>query len=388
MLFCLESSRRASASRSPRPIRSRSSRTPAATRGPASEPRPASSTPATSRTPKERSKRNSLAAVLRPPLPALEDADLLGGPIRGEGLADEPVSGDRSPESAVVALSTIVAHHEVMVRRNGDLPREIAFAARAARAREVILGPLAVHDRHPVRYSQGVPWAGDDAFDEVDVRLLRRGLRAGGSRRAAGAALVAALGALRRMEDDDVPDLGVGEVVEEAVHQDPLADVERGLHRLGRDLVGLDNERLDSQRQPEGERDDDHELAERARGALGAWDLQPSAFSEEARSSPSGVCSGALSEGVSAGPASAGCSAALAGASGAPASFCSSARAWPSASPESASGSASTTSGSASTCATPSASVACASSSATSWSASMPQRRSATRALLPTFSRR
>ena len=85
----------ARARRSERPIRSRSIRTPAASSGPASEPRPASSTPATKRRPKERSKRNRRAAVrrLRRPVRELEEPDPGRGPVGGEGLADDPVSG-------------------------------------------------------------------------------------------------------------------------------------------------------------------------------------------------------------------------------------------------------------------------------------------------------
>src|SRR6201999_3043511 len=95
-LFYLESSSRARARRSERPMPSRSIRTPAASSGPASEPRPASSTPATKRRPNERSNRKRRAAVrrLRRFFGGLEEADSVRGPVGGEGLADDPVARD------------------------------------------------------------------------------------------------------------------------------------------------------------------------------------------------------------------------------------------------------------------------------------------------------
>ena len=66
------------------------------------------------------------------------------------------------------------------------------------------------------------------------------------------------------MEDDDVARTGIGEVVEEAVDEDALANVERRFHRLRGDLVGLDQPGLDRKRQPQGQRDDDDQLYEPA----------------------------------------------------------------------------------------------------------------------------
>ena len=57
------------------------------------------------------------------------------------------------------------------------------------------------------------------------------------------------------MKYDYVSDLGVSEVVEEAIDQNALPDLKRRFHRFRRDLVGLDDESLDAQRQPQGERD-------------------------------------------------------------------------------------------------------------------------------------
>src|SRR5262249_45042153 len=127
---------------------------------------------------------------------------------------------------------------------------------------------------------------------------LRRRLIAGGAARAARpgprvtalAAGPAAVRTLRRMEDDDVADLRIPEVVDEPVDQDSLADVKRRLHRLGRDLVRLDDEGLDPERQPKSERDDDDELEERALGTVGPRDSQSFASSGEASAVVSGSC--------------------------------------------------------------------------------------------------
>src|SRR5512144_1569469 len=162
-----------------------------------------------------------------------------------------------------------------MVGRDGDLFGQIAGSARRAGPDEVLLGDLPVDHRVPVLDAELVAGTRDYPLDEVDARLLRRRLIAGGAAAPARSGprvpaltttAAAAVRALRRMEDDDVPDLGVLEVVEEAVDENALADVECGLHRLRRDLVGLDDERLDPQRQPESERDDDDELEARTLG--------------------------------------------------------------------------------------------------------------------------
>src|SRR3954453_18041552 len=183
-----------------------------------------------------------------------------------------------------------------MIGRDGDLFGHIAGAAWRTGPDEVLLGDLPVDDRVTVLDAQGVPGAGDDPLDEVDGRLLRGRLVAGRAARTARArprvaaftSDPAAVGALGRMEDDDVADARIGEVVEEPVDEDALADVEGGLHRLGRDLVRLDYERLNPECEPKSERDDDDELEERALGAVGSRDSQSSAFSGAASAVASG----------------------------------------------------------------------------------------------------
>ena len=88
--------------------------------------------------------------------------------------------------------------------------------------------------------------AGDDPLDEGLGRLPDRrsgtGLVPGGHR----SALRSSSGdRLRRMEYDDVTRLGIGEVENEPVDQDPLADLQGRQHRARGNLVRLDHERLD-----------------------------------------------------------------------------------------------------------------------------------------------
>ena len=59
---------------------------------------------------------------------ALEEADPVGRPVGGERCSDDPCSGDRSPEPAVVGEVTVVAHHEVVTGRNLDRRRIVAVA--------------------------------------------------------------------------------------------------------------------------------------------------------------------------------------------------------------------------------------------------------------------
>src|SRR4051794_2365388 len=98
-----------------------------------------------------------------------EEADALRRPVGRKGLADDPLLGDWSPESAVVRGATVVAHHEVVTGWNLDLGREIAALAAPARLREGLLLELAVQDDLTVVDPNPVPWACDDALDEVDV---------------------------------------------------------------------------------------------------------------------------------------------------------------------------------------------------------------------------
>ena len=117
---------------------------------------------------------------------------------------------------------------------------------------------MAVEDR------DRVAGAGNDALDERLADSLRSAGRTAGGDRPPGSGCHSrrslGVGAGRRVEHDDVAD---ARVVDQAVGEDPLADVQRRLHRAARDPVRLDDERLDQQRQPDGDRDRDHQLDQR-----------------------------------------------------------------------------------------------------------------------------
>src|SRR3954447_16179144 len=184
-VICLESCRPLRARRSACERLSWSSRTAAATSGPARQPRPASSAPATWRLPSPRSKakRRRLRASRRRwnfPFGALEPADAVWGPVGGKGLTDDPFLGYGSPETAVVAGSTVVAHHEVHVGWNRDLPRQIALFTAAAGVRVGLVALLdPIDERVAVFDGEGVAGPGDDPLDEVLARLALGRLRAG-----------------------------------------------------------------------------------------------------------------------------------------------------------------------------------------------------------------
>ena len=64
------------------------------------------------------------------------------------------------------------------------------------------------------------------------------------------------------LEHDDVAPLGVVEPVGELLDDDAVVDCERVLHRRGRDVEDLDDERAENERQPEGDQQQDGQLAE------------------------------------------------------------------------------------------------------------------------------
>jgi hypothetical protein len=125
----------------------------------------------------------------------------------------------------------------------------------------------------------------DDPLDEV---LIRGGRDA----RAFGDPVEepshdATIGFLRRVgvgEHDDVAAPGRMQVVDDLVDEDPVARLERGLHRRRRDEERLDQERLDEQR--EEERDDD-ERGELPKEPSGPFPLRRPFFAEGICSEPS-----------------------------------------------------------------------------------------------------
>src|SRR5439155_1072424 len=108
---------------------------------------------------------------------------------------------------------------------------------------------------------------GDDALDEVHARPEGLGLRAGGAAdldyvRSRAADLL--LGVSRRVKDDYLAHVRVAQVHADAVDQHALADMQRRQHRAAGDAIGLDDPRLDREREPQRHTDDDDELEDRA----------------------------------------------------------------------------------------------------------------------------
>src|SRR5690348_605508 len=66
-----------------------------------------------------------LPARARPP-PSLEESDPVGRPVGEERLADDPGARNRAPESAVLRIRTVVAHHVVHAAGDRDGLREVA----------------------------------------------------------------------------------------------------------------------------------------------------------------------------------------------------------------------------------------------------------------------
>src|SRR3954468_23448126 len=206
----------------------------------------------------------------------LERADPVGGPVGEEGASDDPLLGNWTPVSAVVALPTVVAHHKKVVRRNLDgLPQIAEFIAGRALCDERLLllderpgsalgeVDVVVLDLDPIARERY------DALDEVVVRLVGRRLLAGAAVRglARDPALLA-VRALRRLEDDYVAPARIAEVRAEAVHENALADLECRDHRRARDPERLDEESLDADREAERDGDDHDELDGRVARAL------------------------------------------------------------------------------------------------------------------------
>ena len=73
---------------------------------------------------------------------ASEGVYTVGRPVGGEGLSNDPVARDWAPEAAVLALPTVVAHHEVMIGGNLDRLGEVAGTAAATGVDVGLIGLL------------------------------------------------------------------------------------------------------------------------------------------------------------------------------------------------------------------------------------------------------
>src|SRR3954452_9420208 len=95
---------------------------------------------------------------------ALTEADAVRRPVHGEDLADQVPARNRAPLARVARLRAVVAHHEVLARRNR--PLRVRGARVAAGALDVRLDQLlAVDVDEPVLLLPGLPGQGDQALD-------------------------------------------------------------------------------------------------------------------------------------------------------------------------------------------------------------------------------
>src|SRR3954470_15212152 len=158
----------------------------------------------------------------------LERPDALGRQVGGERAPDDPVDRDRPPEAAVVGRAAVVAHAENVAPWDGDRARQIAALPAGTRGGERLALELAVADDVPVAHGDPVAADPDDPLDEGLLGLLGRRRRARLVVGLLGAAARRRLvGPRRRVEGDDVADLGIGaQAVAEAVDQHALTDVE------------------------------------------------------------------------------------------------------------------------------------------------------------------
>src|SRR6202035_3519565 len=119
---------------------------------------------------------------------------------------------------------------------------------------------LAVEDHMAIDDGDRVAGSGHEPFDVVLARLARCRSRARLSRLAGDGAALLRRGTGRWVEHHDVPHRGGEEVVADAVDEHALPDGEGRLHGAAGNPVGLDDERLDPEGEPEGEGDDQYEL--------------------------------------------------------------------------------------------------------------------------------
>src|SRR5437764_8459428 len=129
--------------------------------------------------PNERSKTTSRRRVGRGRFVPLdrgsEESDPVGGPVGEEGDSDNPAVRNWTPEPAVVRLTTVVPHHEVIAGRNNDRLRKIAVRTASAPRNVGVFLPGAVAVDVPASDRDPVAGTRDHALDEGRGRLARGG---------------------------------------------------------------------------------------------------------------------------------------------------------------------------------------------------------------------
>src|SRR3954468_12972223 len=227
----------------------------------------------------------------------LERADPVWGPVGEEGAPDDPLLGNWTPVSAVVALPTVVAHHKKVVRRNLDrLPQIAEFIARRPLRDErlLLLDELSVLGLGEVDvvvlHLDPVARQRNDALDEIVLRLIGRRLLARTPIRRLGRyPALLRIRTLWRLEHHHVAAARVAKMRSEAVDEHALTDLQGRHHGRARDPERLDEERLDPDREAERHDDDDHELDRRVGRALLLLFALPVALLDRGHDGPTGA---------------------------------------------------------------------------------------------------
>ena len=201
-----------------------------------------------------------------------QDPPPAGRPDDDEGPADHGVLRDRAAAGLaevvprVVGDEPVVSHDPQPAGRDDDVEPDLGGGI--AGVQVGLLGERDAVDRDPaLRVAAGhlVTGQADDPLDE-DVSRVPEAEHAGKSlgelhhevgvpgRRARVPRAVP-------VEDHDVAAVDAADVVDELVDQHPVVDLERVLHRPGRDEEGLDRVGLDDDREQQGDDDQDRELA-------------------------------------------------------------------------------------------------------------------------------
>src|SRR6516165_3789242 len=137
---------------------------------------------------------------LRNAVRGLEDADAVGWPVGEKRVSDDPASRDGTPESAVVGVAAVVAHHEPHAARHAD--RGCKRAGGQAGVRVTVGFSAPVPDHVPVLDCDDVTGSGNDSFDE---RLVRpRVWPVADGARWMGSSALLAVGALWGMEHNNL----------------------------------------------------------------------------------------------------------------------------------------------------------------------------------------
>src|SRR5213080_1172595 len=182
-------------------------------------------------------------------IPANPAVGAVPGPVDDERLALDVGERDRPPEARVVALVAVVAHHEDGAGRHAVRAVVLPAAGHPARRRK---GGVRVVPWLPVDvdllapHLDRLPADGDDTLDEV----LRAVLRPDEDDHVAGARLVQP----GQLSERDLRQRDLDpRAVDELVHQDVVANLQRRQHRPRRDLESLHDEHADEEREQESD---------------------------------------------------------------------------------------------------------------------------------------